>query len=65
MMKLVFQIIQAQQALKKLYGQKGYYQLIVKMKKKTNNDPVLLWAIFQDKNLSPALRLVAISLLGE
>ena len=65
MMKLVFQITQAQQALKELYGQKGYHQLIVKMKEKTNNDPVLLLAIYQDKDLFPAIRLVALSLLGE
>lgn len=58
-------VIEAQDALKKLHGEKDYELLIKKMKEKTHDNPQAQIAIFNDKNMSVEVRLVALATLGE
>lgn len=65
LMSLTRGVIEAQDALKKLHGEKGYRLLIKKMKEKIHNNPQAQIAIFNDKNMSAEVRLVALATLGE
>lgn len=64
MLRMVNDIIKAQDALKERYGDKGYERLIGKMKSKTT-DLQVLSHIAKDKNQSPVVRLIAIASMGE
>jgi len=65
LMNLTQGIIEAQDALKKLHGEKDYELLIKKMKEKTHDNPQAQIAIFNDKSMSTEVRLVALAILGE
>jgi len=65
LMNLTQGIIEAQDALKKLHGEKDYELLIKKMKEKTHDNPQAQIAIFNDKSMSTEVRLVALATLGE
>ena len=65
LMELTQGVIEAQDALKKLHGEKDYGLLIEKMKEKTHDNPQAQIAIFNDKSMSAEIRLVALATLGE
>jgi len=64
-MNLTQGIIEAQDALRKLHGEKNYELLIKKMREKTYDNPQAQVAIFNDKSMSAEVRLVALATLGE
>jgi len=64
-MDLTQGIIGAEDTLKKLYGKEGYKLLVEKMKEKTDNDPQVQMAIFNDESMTAEIRLVALATVGE
>lgn len=65
LMNLTQGVIEAQDALRKLHGEKDYELMIKKMKEKTHDNPQAQIAIFNDKSMSTEVRLVALATLGE
>lgn len=65
-MKLaVDNIIKAQDFLINRYGEKDYKKLIDMIKKKTNNDQIVLLGMLQDETLKADIRLVVLASFGE
>jgi len=65
MLKVVHEIIEAQDALKLKYGDEDYQKMIDKMKSKTDDSAAVLCAIIKDNKISADLRLIAYACLGE
>ena len=65
-MKLIVDnIMKAQNFLINRYGEEGYKILIDTIKKKTNNDQVILLGMLQDETLKADIRLVVLASFGE
>ena len=62
---LADQIIKAQDALIKKYGEEDYKRLINKLKGKTNNEAFVLIGLYEDESLDSVIRLGALACLGE
>jgi hypothetical protein len=65
MMKVVNDIIKAQDALIKQYGKDKYDEMVKLMKDKSGDNLLMLKAIANDEKISSEVRLVAIATMGE
>lgn len=65
MMKVVNDIVRAQNTLRDKFGEEGYKKIMNKIKEKTNNDPIILLAMYKDERYFPETRLAALAALGE
>ena len=64
MENLTNKIFEAQDFLKKIYGESNYKLMIKKMQEKTTDIKILVH-IANDKNMSTEIRLIAMASIGE